>query len=263
MTPESPRRRGRRDNGLDALCYVPLADVDPRIGEYLLDVLWAAGVPAYLEPSADLNAARALRTPSPPSDRLWVDRTRRSDARTIVESEAPGLPAAPEPGVHDLIAFTEAEQATWADLLTRLAEPDAPGSWPEAENIAPDTGTAHGAPDTGGGRPGHYGTADRRGFVLNSDPDTVMPGDYPDIEDEGHFDPPAPPPVPRPSKYTVGALACIALGILLLVAPTWLEIGGRAAFAAGVLAIVAGVAVLVWRLHEDHEPDDPDDGAIV
>ena len=42
MTGDS--RRGRRDNGLDAAAFVPLLDVDPRVGEHLLDVLASAGV---------------------------------------------------------------------------------------------------------------------------------------------------------------------------------------------------------------------------
>ena len=71
-------RRGRRDNGLDAAAFVPLLDVDPRVGEHLLDVLASAGVPAYLEPSADVEPyTRALSLPSPPTDRLWVDRDQR------------------------------------------------------------------------------------------------------------------------------------------------------------------------------------------
>ena len=48
--PSEGGRRGRRDNGLDAAAFVPLVDVDPRVGEHLLDVLASAGVPAFLEP---------------------------------------------------------------------------------------------------------------------------------------------------------------------------------------------------------------------
>jgi len=88
MTGDS--RRGRRDNGLDAAAFVPLLDVDPRVGEHLLDVLASAGVPAYLEPSADVEPyTRALSLPSPPTDRLWVDRDQRRQARIIVDAETP------------------------------------------------------------------------------------------------------------------------------------------------------------------------------
>jgi hypothetical protein len=90
-------RRGRRDNGLDAAAFVPLLDVDPRVGEHLLDVLGSAGVPAFLEPSADVEPyTRALSLPSPPTDRLWVDRDQRREAREIVDAETPHGPR-PEP----------------------------------------------------------------------------------------------------------------------------------------------------------------------
>ena len=74
-------RRGRRDNGLPATSWSPLRDVDPRVGEHLLDVLEAAGIAAYLDPSADVGPyTREVSLPSPPSDRLFVDRARRSEA---------------------------------------------------------------------------------------------------------------------------------------------------------------------------------------
>ena len=92
-------RRGRRDNGLDAASYVPLVDVDPRVGEHLLDVLGSAGVPAYLEPSVDVEPyTRAMSLPSPPTDRLFVDREQRTQAREIVEAETPhGTRPRPQP----------------------------------------------------------------------------------------------------------------------------------------------------------------------
>ena len=83
------RGRGRRDNGLDAALWTPLRDVDPRVGEHLLDVLREAGVAAYLEPSADVEPyTRTVSLPSPPSDRLFVDRARTGEARALVEEHA-------------------------------------------------------------------------------------------------------------------------------------------------------------------------------
>ena len=75
-------RRGRRDNGLDASEYAVAGDVDPRVGEHLLDVLAAGGIAAYLQPSADLNPiTRATTVPSRPVDRLYVDRSHLTTAR--------------------------------------------------------------------------------------------------------------------------------------------------------------------------------------
>ena len=78
-------RRGRRDNGLDAALWSPLRDVDPRIGEHLLDVLHAVGIAASLAPSAAGGPyTRTVFLPSPPLDRLFVDLARRGEALTLV-----------------------------------------------------------------------------------------------------------------------------------------------------------------------------------
>ena len=56
-------------------------------------MLASAGVPAFLEPSADIEPyTRALSLPSPPTDRLWVDREQRREAREIVDAETPPGP---------------------------------------------------------------------------------------------------------------------------------------------------------------------------
>ncbi|MBA3523343.1 MAG: hypothetical protein H0T85_02075, partial [Geodermatophilaceae bacterium] len=89
-------RRGRRHNGLEASFYVPLRDVDPRVGEHLLDLLREAGIAAYLEPTSDIDSyTRAVSLPSPPSDRLWVDRSARPDASSLVADHADDPPTAP------------------------------------------------------------------------------------------------------------------------------------------------------------------------
>ena len=125
--PSEGGRRGRRDNGLDAAAFVPLVDVDPRVGEHLLDVLAVAGVPAYLEPSADIEPyTRALSLPSPPTDRLWVARDQRREAREIVDAETPhGTRPAPVPredepsrGSGDLD-----EERAWQEILSAWAAP--------------------------------------------------------------------------------------------------------------------------------------------
>ncbi|GFJ92527.1 hypothetical protein Prum_061690 [Phytohabitans rumicis] len=82
-------RRGRRDNGLDATEYAVAGDVDPRVGEHLLDVLAAGGIAAYLQPSADLNpVTRTTTVPARPTDRLYVDRTHLEVARDYLSKLA-------------------------------------------------------------------------------------------------------------------------------------------------------------------------------
>jgi hypothetical protein len=253
MTPDPARRRGRRDNGLDAAAYVPLADVDPRVGEHLLDVLWAAGVPAYLEPSTDIEPTRALTVPSPPVDRLWVDRERRADARTIVENETPRLP----PSDDDRVAFRPDEERAWRQLVAEFGRDSGPAvkPWPAAEDLDVPT-----RPTDEEARPAPAEPQDEPTSLLDG-----LDSFGADIEDldEGHYEPPPPPPMPRLSRFAVLALAAIALGASLLFAPDFLQLGGSVTFAFGVLLIVSGVGLLVWRLREDRDEDGPDDGAIV
>jgi hypothetical protein len=81
-----PHRRGRRDNGLEASAYAAAADVDPRVGEHLLDVLGLAGIAAYLQPAADLHpVTRTTMLPNRPTDRLFVDREHLAEARGYVD----------------------------------------------------------------------------------------------------------------------------------------------------------------------------------
>src|SRR3954464_12230207 len=107
--------RGRRNNGLDAVLWSPLRDVDPRIGEHLLDVLSAAGIAPHLGPSADIRPHhRTGFLPSPPSDRLFVDRSRRAEARALVDGQVPQAvdgEAAPGPVPRAAAARKEIHQA--------------------------------------------------------------------------------------------------------------------------------------------------------
>ena len=176
-------RRGRRDNGLDAVAFVPLLDVDPRVGEHLLDVLASAGVPAYLEPSADVEPyTRALSLPSPPTDRLWVDRDQRRQARVIVDAETPLGPRPVPPSRDDEpshgLSDAEEERA-WQAIIAGF---DAPAVDPHPP-VRPDPADR---PDFGdGGRlPGpHY----RPG-----DPEPADTGDW--------FGEPPPPVRPGPER---------------------------------------------------------------
>jgi hypothetical protein len=95
-------RRGRRDNGLDAAEYAAAGDVDPRVGEHLLDVLALQGIAAYLQPAIDLNpVTRSAVIPSRPTDRLFVDRAHLATARDylaqLAEPRAGSAPADDRP----------------------------------------------------------------------------------------------------------------------------------------------------------------------
>lgn len=82
--------------------------------------------------------------------------------------------------------------------------------------------------------------------------------------DQEHYDPPEPPPVPRPRGRTLGALACLVAGLLLLIRPGLVGIAPDAALVLSVLLLFAGAGLLVWGLRSRRDGgDDPDDGAIV
>jgi len=242
-----PRRgRGRRDNGLDAALWTPLRDVDPRVGEHLLDMLRDAGIAAYLEPAADVSPyTRTVYLPSPPSDRLFVDRARRVEARGLVDRNADEharrqRQARPlrrdldeEAEWRRIVAALEAESGlTGADVDPAPApapavafplEPEAP----EAEAQEPD-------------RP---------------EPDLVeLP--------EEHYEPPPPPPLRPPAPASLYAVLLIAFGALLIFAPQVVGLSGNTALVLGVVGVAAGVAVLVSRMRE-RSVDDGDDGAVV
>lgn len=65
--------------------YQPVGDVDPRVGEHLLDLLYLSGIPAYLQPSADVDAVlRVVSLPARPADRLYVDAEQVEQAHEVV-----------------------------------------------------------------------------------------------------------------------------------------------------------------------------------
>jgi hypothetical protein len=236
-------RRGRLDNGLDAALWSPLRDVDPRIGEHLLDLLHAVGIAAYLEPSADVEPyTRSVSLPSPPSDRLFVDRARRVEARTVVDEHVPAGAEAPDAtDTHEqrpeptrgperaVVRRSVDEDAEWAEIVAAF----------EAEH----------------------------GRNVVEDPRSVAPPPVPhevpilDRPDE-HYEPPPPPPLPVPAPASLYAVLLVALGVLLVGAPGVLRLSTDVGLILGVAAIAGGVAMLVSRMRERSD-DDGDDGAVV
>jgi hypothetical protein len=230
----SYRGRGRRNNGLDAALWSPLSDVDPRIGEHLLDLLHAVGIAAYLEPSANVEPyTRSVTLPSPPSDRLFVDRARRAEARVVVDEHAPpaaeagdaARASAPErPAVRPAVD----EDAEWARIVAAF----------EAEN-------------------GRSVIADEPSAAPPPPPHEVPVLDRPDE----HYEPPAPPPLPAPSPAALYAVLLLIGGVLLVGAPGLLRLSADLGLVLGVAAIAGGAAMLVSRMRD--RSDDGDDGAVV
>jgi hypothetical protein len=225
----NPRRgRGRRDNGLDAALWSPLRDVDPRVGEHLLDLLHAVGIAAYLEPSADVEPyTRTVSLPSPPSDRLFVDRSRRAEARSVVDAHVPG-PIASRPAQSAVRGDLD-EDAEWQRIVAAF----------EAEH----------------------------GPTVVEEPPADVPAAPPhelpvlDRPDE-HYEPPPPPPLPWPAPASLYAVLLIVAGVLLIGAPGILNLSADLGLVIGVAGVAGGAAMLVSRMR-DRSEDDGDDGAVV
>jgi hypothetical protein len=231
-------RRGRRDNGLDAVLWSPLRDVDPRIGEHLLDVLHAVGIAAYLEPSSDVGPyTRTVFLPSPPTDRLFVDRARRGEARTIVEQqvgrEGADRPAGAVPeraAVRRDIGRDIDEDAEWARIVSAFEAEHGRNIVDEAPAAAPPP-------------PPH-------------EPAVL------DRPDE-HYEPPPPPPLPVPAPASLYAVLLVLAGVVLVGFPGLLNLSSDVGLVLGVLVIAGGVALLVSRMRDRNLEDDGDDGAVV
>jgi hypothetical protein len=251
-------RRGRRDNGLVAAVYAAAGDVDPRVGEHLLDVLAVQGIAAYLQPAADLHpVTRTTTLPSRPTDRLFVDREHLATARGFLAQLAEETPAT-EPDFDELFA------GIVADFETATAAP----TWPAAEDL--DTEESDTADDAGpDGEPAPHPGRLKQWRSSTVDPTAPVGAgrdEYADDEDEDEgYTPPPPPPLPRISLITVAAVVAIVAGFVLFFNPGMLPISAAASLVIGFAAILAGFATLVWRLRSGDDDDDwdPDDGAVV
>jgi hypothetical protein len=283
-------RRGRRDNGLDAADYAVAGDVDPRVGEHLLDVLAAGGIAAYLQPSADLNPIlRTTTLPARPTDRLYVDKEHLTTAREHLDRLAdvvgptgpPGT--APRQGTRPESSAGQPDvDAEWARIVAGFhttVDPTA-APWPASEGLdatrAPDT-----APDpTRAQRPELPENTEERGGTLPSAADfsgislNRRRTDEPSLldgldtfgsglDDGERYIPPPPPPLPKLSKYTVAAALSILVGFVLFLFPALLPLDPDLIMLLGFTAVVSGAGTLVWRLRTGDDDDDFDDGAVV
>ncbi|MEV6301025.1 DUF308 domain-containing protein [Actinoplanes sp. NPDC051861] len=260
-------RRGRRDNGLDAADYAAAGDVDPRVGEHLLDVLAAGGIAAYLQPTADQNPIlRATTLPARPTDRLFVDRTRLETAREHLQKVtggAPPTPPAPPPADPRPQAEVDAE---WDKIIAGFhttADTEAP--WPETENVDPQQEQPRTGRLTEDGTPYNRRRTDPQEPSILYGLDTFGAG-LPDEEfdeDEDRYVPPPPPPMPRISKYAVMGVLGVVLGFVLFLFPNLIPIDTHYVTLIGFGAIVGGAVMLVWRLRSGDDDDEFDDGAVV
>lgn len=85
-------------------------------------------------------------------------------------------------------------------------------------------------------------------------------------EDDEHFVPPEPPPLPRIGPPAAVGLTLIVLGIVLIAAPGWIGVPELYGVPLGLVSIASGLGWLVLRLWPDHSADERnegDDGAVL
>ena len=103
--------------------YAVAGDVDPRVGEHLLDVLALDGIAAYLRPSTDLHpVTRSSMLPGRPTDRLYVDRAHLATARdylTRLAEEPDGSVSAPRESLRDEVIREEVRREDIRDEARR------------------------------------------------------------------------------------------------------------------------------------------------
>lgn len=268
MTGGEPRH-GRRNNGLFAAEYVVVGDVDPRVGEHLLDVLGLRGIAAYLQPSADQHPVTRLTTlPGRPTDRLFVDRREVAAAReffAMVTAEFSDddptheVPSPASAGDDRPASRMNSEfENAWASIVAGFdTMAEGPGSWPASEDVA-DTAPARTlslpeeAPTAAAEEPSLLDSLDAFGAGL------------PDDEDEDYH-PPPPPPLPRPAGITIIGVLGIIAGLVIIADPALLPVDSESAVMLAGASLVAGVIALIGRLRSgnDDEPEDPDHGARI
>ena len=226
----SPDQVRRVDNGLFAMSYVPLTDVEAVVGRALLTALGRARIAAYLDPAPGVEHEQR---------RLFVAAEERSDARTIVAAAvralggaSPDLPERPDDplaGVDTAAAFAELVADWHVDTVAavRAAERDL-----------------------------------RREDADWRDRLHKPAVDEPIWLDEDHYIPPPPPPLPRLAAPTVGAMALLAVSILLLGLGGEFGLDSDLTMLLGVGGVLLGAALLIMRLRERPDDDD-DDGAVI
>jgi hypothetical protein len=222
----------RVDNGLRAVAYVPLTDVDPTVGAHLLTALGRARIPAYLSTTA----------PTPDQRRLYVASEERVDARTIVAAAVRALggeqPAIPDP------------RETPPDPLAGL-DTDA-----EFQALIADWYVDTVAAVRDAERDLNREDADWRARLLQP------PAEDPIWLDDDHYVPPPPPPLPRLSGATILGMLMIASALVVLGLGATLGLGGGLPLVLGLAGLTGGVAILLSRVR-DFRRDDDDDGAAI
>ncbi len=159
------------------------------------------------------------------------------------------------------------EEAAWAQIVAGFgAEPDGPGGWPAAEDLPDEDGPAPGPePAPGPAGRGAGIPVIPKAYVVKAPPPGPRDWELDGPDDEGHFVPPEPPPLPDADVTTKFAWLAVLGGPALMLAyvlsgtemPAW-------AMVVGVGGFLGGFGTLIARMRDpDEDDDDPHGGAVV
>src|SRR5690606_31078008 len=85
------------------------------------------------------------------------------------------------------------------------------------------------------------------------------------LDDDEHYVPPEPPPLPRPSRAMLVVALFFVIGLVLLIAPGLVGMTPVLGTPLGILALAAGLGLALLRARDDNRPpgSDPSTGAQV
>lgn len=264
--PAPPRdpNLSRFDNAVRPPEFVPVASATVEVAPEAMDRLRRAGIAAHLEV-----------TQSGTGGVLYVEANDAHDARTVLATLDAGIgdaealdgefnqaidEAFDQPGAGgDAQSIDDA----FAALVSHL---DIDTTWSTRSNGRPAprpatptepqvTNDLHVTNDAQGAGPDETGDAVSRRLH-----DEKF-ADPPELREE-HYEPPPPPPVPRPGAIALAAIAIILGGIAVLAFGTSMGIAPDRTLPTGIIAVLAGAALLAARLKRYREDED-DDGAVL
>lgn len=237
----------RLDNGVRPPQFVPVASATVEVAPEAMDRLRRAGIAAYLEMTQPGSGGV-----------MYVDAADAHDTRTVLATLEAGIgpaeafdqPAAP--------SDTQSIDDTFAALVSHLDIDTTPSprsnGRPAARSAAP-TEPHPTTNDTLGADPDETGDAVSRRLHEEK------LADPPELREE-HYEPPPPPPVPRPGPMALVGIAVILCGIAVLAFGTSMGIAPNRTLPTGIIAVLAGAALLAARLKHYREDED-DDGAVL
>lgn len=146
--------------------------------------------------------------------------------------------------------FSGAGPASAEPDASSKSEPEAGGAQPKPSADPP----APSAPRESSSEGWRTGGADWDTTMFSGDP----------AEDDEHYVPPEPPPLPRWRKGAFIVLLFFVVGLLLLIVPNLIGVGPALATPLGILSLATGIALLLLRVRQGPPPGaDPSNGAQV